>query len=352
MGAPITETKKWQSAEYDMVIDVRSPSEFADDHIPGAVSMPVMSDAERAEIGTVYKQRSAFLARKKGSALVARNIADHLETKLHDMPPNFTPLIHCWRGGQRSKAFAQICSEIGWQTYTLKGGYKSYRRDVLQGLEELPAQLSFIVIAGRTGSGKTDILAGLADQGAQMLDLEELAQHRGSLLGRMVDRPQPSQRMFESNLLAAIQNFDPGQPIYVESESSRVGDIQLPPVLWQKIITAPMISIATSRTARATYLLSGYKQLTEDLSDLQKLVTGMTHRHGHERTAIWQGLIEDKNWQNLAEDHLECHYDPAYDKSILRHDRPLLAEIEQIDCAPRTIKATASEILGIDNHLN
>ena len=150
-------------------------AEFANDHIPGAVSMPVLSNEQRAEVGTVYKQQSSFIARKLGATLVARNIADHLESKLKDMDPDFTPLIYCWRGGQRSKAFAQICSEVGWKSYTLKGGYKSYRKAVLQGLEDIPPRLKFIVIGGRTGSGKTDILTALTNKGAQVLDLEDLA---------------------------------------------------------------------------------------------------------------------------------------------------------------------------------
>lgn len=349
MSAPIIETDKWMSPDYDMVIDVRSPSEFADDHIPGAVNMPVLSDDGRAEIGTIYKQQSAFLARKKGSALVARAVAGYLETELLDKEPDFTPLIHCWRGGQRSRAFAQICSEIGWQTYTLKGGYKSYRRGVLQGLEDLPPGLSFIVIAGRTGSGKTDILTALAQEAAQVLDLEDLAAHRGSLLGRIQDRPQPSQRLFETSLFAALQNFDPARPVYVESESSRIGGIQIPADLWKKITVARMISIDVPRPARATYLLAGYKSLTTDLSDLNKLVSGMSHRHGKERTANWQDLIKTQNWQDLAEDLLEIHYDPAYDKSILRHDRPVLAEIEQEDCGTESVKTSARKILNFKN---
>jgi tRNA 2-selenouridine synthase len=217
----------------------------------------------------------------------------------------------------------------------------------LDGLEDVPGRLKFIVIAGRTGSGKTDILTGLAAKGAQVLDLEDMAAHRGSLLGRLEDRPQPSQRFFESNLFAKLQTFDPAKPIYVESESSRIGEIQLPADFWKQITAAPAISIATSRPARAAYLLTGYQRLTEDLSDLQKLITSMTRRHGHARTAIWQKLIEAGHWQNLAEDLLETHYDPAYDKSILRHGRPVLAEISQINCTPESLAATATEILTL-----
>ena len=345
MSAPIIETDNWISGKYDMIIDVRSPSEFSDDHIPNAVSLPVLSDIERAEVGTIYKQESSFLARKKGAALVARNIAEHLDTKLKDMDSNFTPLIHCWRGGQRSKAFAQICSAVGWKSYTLNGGYKNYRRAVLQGLKEIPAVLKFIVIAGRTGSGKTDILTALSGKGAQVLDLENLAAHRGSLLGRIEDQPQPSQRLFESNLYNTFLKFDPERPVYVESESSRIGNIQLPSDIWQKIVSAPTISISTPATARATYLLDGYNNLTRNLSDLNKLVSGMTNRHGYARTAFWQELIKTEKWQTLAKDLLENHYDPAYDKSTLKHNRRVLAKIMQENCGAECIEATATDIL-------
>ena len=347
MGAPIIETEEWKLTHYDMVIDVRSPSEFLDDHIPGAVNMPVLSDVERADIGTVYKQQSSFLARKKGAALVARNIAGHLDNQLKKVGPDFSPLIHCWRGGQRSRAFAQICSEIGWKSYTLKGGYKSYRRSVLRDLEEIATTLVFIVIAGRTGSGKTDILKELMHEGAQVLDLEGLAVHRGSLLGKIENRLQPSQRLFESNLCSDLLKFNLKKPIYVESESSKIGNVQIPKDVWKQIVAAPMISIITPASNRATYLLSEYKHLMVDISDLNKLVFGMTQRHGQARTKVWRDLIKAKNWQSLAENLLKTHYDPAYDKSILRHNRLVLAEIKQQNCLLDNVKATATHILDL-----
>ena len=347
MSAPITEVTSWDATEYDMIIDVRSPIEFADDHIPGAVNMPVLSDEERVIIGTLYKQESPFIARKKGAALVARNIADHLDARLSDKSSDFSPLIHCWRGGQRSHAFARICSEVGWRSYVLTGGYKQYRRDVMAGLETVPQTLSFIVVAGRTGSRKTDILNALEAKGAQVLDLEGLANHRGSLLGHIKDSPQPSQRMFESLLNSKLQSFDSSAPVYVESESSRVGNVQLAPELWKRIVAAPQISISAPRQDRAAYLLSGYKHLTEDTSDLDALVAGMTHRYGRECTDIWQALMDAKDWQQLAVELLEAHYDPAYDKSMDRHDRFVHGAIEMPDCSDGSLNETVSQILAL-----
>lgn len=351
MSAPITETEIWDADDYDMIIDVRAPVEFADDHIPGAINLPVLSDEERVIIGTLYKQESPFIARKKGAALVARNIATHIDTVLHDKPTDFTPLIHCWRGGQRSHSFAQICSAIGWRSYVLKGGYKFYRRTVLDQLEALPPTLNLIIIAGRTGSRKTDILTALADKGAQVLDLEGLAAHRGSLLGRITDTPQPSQRMFETAVNAALQRFDPAKPVFVESESSRVGNVQLPAELWKRMTEAPQIPISAPREARAQYLLEGYAHLTEDITDLNKLIAGMTRRHGHARTDHWQSLIDANAWGDLAYELLEAHYDPAYDNTLQRHQRPVLGEITQADCSDAALAKTVDAILKLqDSH--
>ena len=346
MSAPIVETVEWRSSNYDMIIDVRSPSEFLDDHIPGAVNMPVLSDSERDTVGTMYKKKSSYDARKYGAVLVARNIANHLEKKLQIMTSGFTPLIHCWRGGQRSKAFAQICSEIGWRSYLLKGGYKAYRRAVLQGLEKISGDLKLIVIAGRTGSGKTDILRELMLEGAQVVDLEGLAVHRGSLLGAMVNSAQPSQRLFESNLYATLMDFNKNKPIYIESESSRIGNIQIPSAIWRQVTSAQMISINTPSHARAVYLLSEYKHLMADSSALESLIAGMSQRYGYARTDEWRSLIKSGDWQELAEQLLKTHYDPAYDKSLRRHDRRLLMEINQYNCGTKNFKETATSILG------
>jgi len=330
-----------------MIIDVRSPVEFADDHIPGAVNMPVLSDHEREIVGTLYKQESPFMARKKGAALVARNIADHLDTKLFDQPPSFSPLIHCWRGGQRSHAFARICSEVGWRSYVLTGGYKQYRRDVMAGLEAVPPVLSLIVVAGRTGSRKTDILAALQAKGAQVLDLEGIANHRGSLLGHIQGSPQPSQRMFESELNKKLQSFDPGKPVYVESESSRIGNVQLAPELWKRIAGAPQIAVSAPRQDRAKYLLGAYQHLTRDTTDLNKLVTGMTYRYGRARTDAWQALIDTRDWHLLAVELLKAHYDPAYDKSMQRHNRFVHAQIEMPDCSQAALEDAVRRVLSL-----
>lgn len=347
MSAPIITTQNWHAENYDLVIDVRAPVEFAQDHIIGAVNMPVLSDLERIEIGTLYKQTSPFAARKRGGALVSRNIAQHLETALADFPANFSPLIHCWRGGQRSRAFAHILSEVGWRCHILEGGYKAYRRDILDALKTSFSKHSFVVIAGRTGSAKTDILLKIEQKGGQILDLEGLAAHRGSLLGRMPDQSQPTQRLFESRLIDKVRKLDPARPIYVESESSRIGNIQIPRALWQVMTNSPIIVIDTPLEKRAEYLLKVYHHLLAEKQDLTKLIKGMRHRHGTKTTQNWQQLLDKEQWKDLAAILLDEHYDPAYDSSVSRHQRIELARLAQKDCSASSIAQTAKAVLEI-----
>lgn len=347
MGAPINRTVEWHHPHYDMVIDVRSPAEFAEDHIIGAVNMPCLSNEERVIVGTLYKQKSAFEARKVGAALTARNIARHLENYLSDKPADFSPLIHCWRGGQRSRAFAQICSEIGWQCHVLDGGYKFYRGQVLDGLKALPSQLKLIVIAGRTGSAKTKILETLSAQGEQILDLEHLAHHRGSLLGKM-NHHQPSQKYFESLIMKELSCFDFSRPVYVESESSKIGNVHIPKMLWHQMVISPLILIQVERMQRAAYLVDEYPHLMTDQTDLMKLIEGMVYRHGKEETQRWKGLMEDRNWPELAETLLEKHYDPAYDQSVLRHQRTILTELKLAGYSPSELTELACQIQSLD----
>ena len=346
MGAPIIRTHDWHHHDYDMIIDVRSPVEFTEDHITGAVNMPCLSDEERDIVGTLYKQQSAFEARKTGAAFTARNIARHIERFLQDKPADFTPLIHCWRGGQRSRAFAQICSEIGWKSYVLEGGYKYYRTRVLDGLKTLPQPLKLIIIAGRTGSAKTKLLYHLKETGQQILDLEGLANHRGSLLGKSSD-PQPSQKQFESHLFSEMTGFDTTRPVFVESESSRIGDVHIPKMLWHQMIAAPLILVTSDRRERASYLVEEYPHLLTDQQDLNRLIEGMVFRHGKAETARWKSLMEQENWLELAETLLSHHYDPAYDQSVLRHQRDVLAELPLGGYHEKGLRQTAAEIISL-----
>jgi len=206
----------------DEIIDVRAPEEFAIDHVPGAINLPVLSDTQRKEIGTIYKHDSSFEAKKIGAAYITANISRHLEQHFADKPRHYRPLVYCWRGGQRSQSLATILDAVGWYVRVLEGGYKAYRQSVLNGLRELPAQFRFIIVGGLTGSGKTRLLQAIRHQGGQALDLEHLANHKGSLLGGQ-PTSQPSQKGFETALHSALSKLDPKQPVFVEAESSRIG---------------------------------------------------------------------------------------------------------------------------------
>ena len=320
MSPPIKRTSDWISHNFSMIIDVRSDSEYADDHIPGAVSMPVLNDAERAEIGTMYKQVGAFEAKRRGAALVARNISQHLETRLSDAPKDFAPLVYCWRGGQRSGAMARILSEIGWKVTLVEGGYKTYRKQVLDGLDEIPGRLRPIILRGRTGTAKTRILRATAGLGAQVIDLEGLASHRGSLLGPEPGLNQPSQRLFESKLHDVMRQLDPERPVFIEAESNKVGACHVPAALWRIMRGAPSIQVTAPLPARVAFLLDDYQHVVAEPSRLDPLLEWVVERIGHEAVGHWREAIAASNWDGFVTRVLEDHYDPAYDRSAARRD--------------------------------
>lgn len=315
MPPPITRTIDWHNQDYSMIIDVRSESEFADDHLPGAVSMPVLSDAERAEIGTLYKQVSPFEAKRRGAAIVARNIANHIDSKLADAPKEFAPLVYCWRGGQRSGAMARILSEIGWKVTLVEGGYKTYRKQVLDGLDEVPPTLRLIVLRGRTGTAKTRILRAADKLGAQIIDLEGLAAHRGSLLGPEPGLAQPAQRQFESHLFDVMRRFDPARPVFIEAESNKVGERHIPPTLWQRMRGAQSLQVTAPIEARVAFLVEDYHHVIAEPSRLDPLLGWVTSRIGHEAVGTWRDHIERGDWAGFVTRVLQDHYDPAYDRS-------------------------------------
>jgi len=308
-----------QLGEFDEIIDVRTPAEFAEDHIPGAVNCPVLSDAERVAVGTLYRQVSPFEARKMGAALVARNIAQHLETHFRDRPKSWKPLVYCWRGGQRSGAMCIVLAQVGWAARQLEGGYKAYRRDVLEQLDALPRRLAFQVVCGPTGSGKSRLLAALASCGRQVLDLEALARHRGSVLGRLPERQQPNQKQFDSALLQALQRLDPAQPVYVEAESNRIGSIALPEALSAAMHAGSCLLLETSLETRIAALLEDYRHYLVDPEMLIGHLQALHRFHGGKCLEHWTALIRAGDFATLAAELLELHYDPGYLRATTRH---------------------------------
>ncbi|WP_304171373.1 tRNA 2-selenouridine(34) synthase MnmH [Phenylobacterium aquaticum] len=315
-------------AAFDTVIDVRSPGEFAEDHAPGAINLPVLTDAERAEVGTIYVQDSRFKANRIGAAYVARNIARHLETALADKPADFAPLVYCWRGGSRSEAMATILSRVGWRTSILAGGYRTYRRGVQASLYETPCPLKLLLLDGDTGTAKTEILARLSARGVQVLDLEGLAGHRGSLFGALAGRPQPSQKMFETELLLALQALDPARPVVVEAESSKIGDRMIPPALWQVMQAAPRVEVIAPRPVRAAYLVATYHDIVADPVALEAAFHRLPVYPGQRRLEDWRKLAGAGDFVPLAEAVMELHYDPAYRRARRKDGRPALASLE------------------------
>ncbi|HEV7386678.1 MAG TPA: tRNA 2-selenouridine(34) synthase MnmH [Phenylobacterium sp.] len=331
-------------ARYDLVIDVRSPAEFAEDHAPGSINLPVLSDAERAEVGTIYVQDSRFKARRIGAAYIARNVARHLEAALADRPGSFQPLIYCWRGGQRSNAMATILSQVGWRTTVLAGGYKTWRRHVTARLYDTPLGFKLVLIDGYTGSGKTEVLQRLAAGGQQVIDLERLAAHRGSLFGALADQAQPSQKMFESRLLAALDGLDPARPVIVEAESSKIGERMTPPALWQAMADAPRIELSAPSQVRAGYLVRAYRDIAENRAALDEALRRLPTPPGRKRLQAWGELADAGDFEALALALMELHYDPAYRRAARKAARPALGVVELAGLEATDLDAAAAEI--------
>lgn len=327
---------------FDAIIDVRSPSEFAQDHVPGAINLPVLSDEERARVGTIYVQEDSFLAKKVGAALVARNAARHIEGPLAEHRGGWRPLIYCWRGGQRSGAFASILSQIGWRAETLKGGYQSYRRLVAKHLYENDFPSKVVLLDGNTGTAKTEVLGLLAKRGVQTIDLEGLANHRGSALGGQGQ--QPSQKAFESALAASIARLDPQRPVVIEAESSRIGRLNVPTRVFEAMKAARRLQIAAPVEARAAYLTNSYKDLTADVMALAARLDRLVRLQGREKVARWKAMAQEGAFEALAEDLIRDHYDPRYQKVRSRREAMPTIQVETDGLDPDQLNGLADRI--------
>jgi len=322
---------------FDEVIDVRSPSEYAHDHIPGAINAPVLDDAQRAEVGTLYKQVSPFAARRVGAVMVARNIADHIANLFHDRPSSWRPLVYCWRGGQRSGAMTIVLRQVGWQAMQLEGGYKEFRRMVVAQLETLAPRYRYVVLCGETGSGKSRLLEALAAQGEQVLDLEGFARHRGSVLGCMPQTPQPSQKAFETALWDALRKFDPQRPVYVEAESKKLGVLQVPDPLIRSIRAAECVQVRAPLEERVRFLLGEYAFFVEDPAALRRQLDYLRPLYGSEKVNGWLARADAGDWPAFVAEVLSAHYDPLYRRSthqnFTRLAEALVLELRTLDAA-------------------
>lgn len=328
---------------FDAVIDVRSPSEFAADHLPGAISLPVLDDAQRAAVGTEYVQGSKFGARRHGAALVARNIAAYLEGPLAAVGGGFRPLVYCWRGGQRSGAMVAVMDQVGWPVTVLDGGYQTWRRQVVAALYDMPLPHRLVALDGPTGCGKTALLQALAARGVQTLDLEALAAHRGSLFGALPGG-QPSQKAFETALHDALSRLDPARPVVVEAESSRIGERVAPPSLWAALAAAPAVELSAPLEARVARIVADYGDIAADPAALDDALTRLPRHHAKAEIADWRAMAARGEIAALAAALIEAHYDPAYRRSAASRQRPVVQRLDLPDLSPAALEAAAAAL--------
>lgn len=339
-----------QLSQFDEVIDVRSEGEFAEDHVPGAINCPVLDDGERARVGTLYKQQSSFEAKKIGAALVAANISRHLRERFLDRPREWRPLVYCWRGGSRSDAFAHVLHQVGWRAGRLDGGYRAYRRAVVAGLERLPRRLRLQVVCGLTGTGKSRLLRALRDAGGQVLDLEALAAHRGSVLGGLPEAPQPTQKMFESLVWKALAGFRRAQPVYLEAESRKIGALRVPEALIEAMRGGDCVVLEAPVAVRLQLLKHEYAHYLDHAESLIGRLECLAPLHGHAVIGKWKELALAQRWDRLIVDLLARHYDPAYTRSIARHYPALgrARHLELSDTGDAALQALAQRCLAGD----
>jgi tRNA 2-selenouridine synthase len=337
-------------AQFDAIIDARTEAEFAEDRVPGAINWPSLNNEQRIQIGTLYKQVSPFEAKKRGAALVARNVAAHIERELLDTPKSWKPLVYCWRGGNRSGALATILSAIGFHVTLLEGGYKAYRNAVLADLPRLASQMQFRVLCGPTGVGKTRLLHALKRAGAQVLDLEALACHRSSVLGLLPGQPQPGQRAFDSLLWAALQALDPARVVYVEAESKRVGDVAVDDAVIQRMRTSPCLTVQLPLEQRVQLLMEEYAVFCNDVPLFCKQLALLVPLRGHAMVKAWQEQAQVGNMPAVVQALLAQHYDPKYEESMRRNFAAYAdARVWQPGCvAPADYDALAAAILAAE----
>lgn len=304
---------------YSVIIDARSEGEYAEDHLPGAVNWPSLNDDERQLVGTEYKQISAFDAKKRGAALVAKNIAAHIEREVLDKPRDWQPLVYCWRGGKRSGSLALILDQIGFKVTLLDGGYKAFRAALVADLPALAARFSYRVICGTTGSGKTRLLQALAAEGAQVLDLEALANHRSSVLGLLPGVAQPTQKAFDSLIWAALRRFEPGRPVYIESESKKVGNVAVPEGLIAAMRTSACLQLELPEHERVALLLEDYDFFVRDIAFFCERLGALAQARGKETVHDWQTRARGGDVASVVRELLVRHYDPVYLQSMRRN---------------------------------
>lgn len=341
--------KQLAELDFDTIIDVRSPDEYEIDHIPGSINCPVLDNEERIIIGTLHNG-NVFEARRRGAALISRHITDLLDNEFKDKPKSWRPLIYCWRGGLRSGSLAIVLAQVGWQVHQLTGGYKAYRHEVSDLLPAICEKVILKVVSAPTGSGKTHFLEALRRGGKQVIDLEGLASHRGSVLGNIPGEKQPSQRMFDSKLLVAFQQLDLSKTIYIESESRKIGKVALPEALSKRMHESEVLFMDVPQTERVSKLCEDYLFYIQDPELLISHLNYLSEHQGKAKLEEWSDLARTDRFPELVKQLLDLHYDPLYWKSLRKNypqidNREVTQQLLVNSLAPTSLDEAVTRIL-------
>ncbi len=332
-------------AEFDCIIDARSETEFDEDHLPGAVNWPTLNDEQRIFIGTTYKQVNAFEAKKRGAAMAARNIALHIEHFCIDKPKDWKPLAYCWRGGKRSGSLALILDQIGFKVTLIEGGYKAFRAALVEDIPRLVTRIDWRVICGTTGSGKTRLLQTLSAQGAQVLDLEDLANHRSSVLGAIPGLAQPTQKRFDTLVWDQLRRFDVTKPVFVESESKKVGNVAVPTSLIEAMRQSECLNLVLPDEERVQLLMEDYDFFVQNGEHFCDRLEALVASRGSQLVAQWQARVRAGDIAPVVQELLTQHYDPVYLQSMRRNFKKF---DESKSIAARDHSAAAMALLATD----
>ena len=309
---------------YSVIIDVRTPLEYIEDHIPRSVNLAVLSNIQRHEIGIQYKENS-FLAKKIGAQLISANISNIISKIKFEKKEKV--LIYCWRGGLRSLSLYLVLKQIGYDVYLLEGGYKSYRRFVVNFLEKVAPNYKYNQIMGITGVGKTLFLKELSKQ-YQVIDFEGLAKHKGSILGNIPKQKQPTQKYFETLIYEKLINFNLKKNIWVEAESIKVGKLNIPSLIWKFMPSGKNIKLISSLDERVNYILKDYKYFTSNpnlMSEALKVLKQIIPKVDFQNIEL---SLKKKDYFELVRSLIVYHYDKAYKKTRAENHSNIFKEIE------------------------
>lgn len=337
-----------QLDSFDLIIDARSEGEYAEDHLPRAVNWPTLNDEERKAVGTTYKQINAFEAKKRGAAMAAHNISIHIERNVIDKPKDWKPLLYCWRGGKRSGSLALVLDQIGFRVTLVEGGYKAFRAAVVEDIPRLAPLFDWRVICGTTGSGKTRLLQASHAAGAQVLDLEALANHRSSVLGAIPGLAQPTQKHFDTRIWHALRQLDPTRPVFVESESKKVGNVAVPTALIDAMRASPCLNLVLPDAERVALLMEDYEFFVRDRESFCERLDALTPMRGKAVVDDWQAHVRAGRIEPVVQALLTLHYDPVYIASMARNftQFSLAKELRPKDRSARAMQTLADEMVG------